>query len=366
MPTNPLKIVLQESEMSRLPIPMQFPDIAGSELDARHNSAWGRMPEIGFYRMTDCLVAEGGYVSDRMNGSVYDAEDLDQPWWRSKRQQQPPKFRPVRQVQSGGRTLIKLMNPGYRVYGHWLLDLLPSAWLLHQHDEAFKEGLPRWIIAEDTPRWAREMMNFMFGTGDDDFLLFEPSAESLSVDRLVVPSNLRVSPIMSSLFDGFVEAVLARSGQSNARRKIIISRANGGHISKRYMRNWREILDIAVGEGFEVLTPETLSWPEQVRAFRSASVVIGEYGSAIHSTLFSPSDCLIIALSPPSANQNQSAISALRGQTLQFVEVFDYQVDESGAQNFSVSSAVFRECLRRFAISPASARWCNSIRTRSL
>jgi capsular polysaccharide biosynthesis protein len=56
------------------------------------------------------------------------------------------------------------------------------------------------------------------------------------------------------------------------------------------------IEEMAVKANFALVYPEELSLLEQVRLFAGAREIMGEYGSALHGSLFSPEGAVICAL----------------------------------------------------------------------
>ena len=70
----------------------------------------------------------------------------------------------------------------------------------------------------------------------------------------------------------------------------------------------------------ESISPEKLDWTEQVYLFSNANLVIGEFGSGLHNTIFSPSATNTIVLASPRMNWIQSGISALRNQKIAYIK----------------------------------------------
>lgn len=61
---------------------------------------------------------------------------------------------------------------------------------------------------------------------------------------------------------------------------------------------------IAARMGYHVIDPGTMSFDHQVSLFSNASAVTGQIGAALVNTLFSPTGCKIVGMSPyyPEAN----------------------------------------------------------------
>jgi capsular polysaccharide biosynthesis protein len=86
-----------------------------------------------------------------------------------------------------------------------------------------------------------------------------------------------------------------------------------------------------------VVRPEAMGLLEQIALFRSASHVIGEYGSAIHSTVFGPPGMRVGFIRCPNAVQLR--ISALCGQSSIVMLPEDDRVGPTGVQEYSLSEA---------------------------
>ena len=73
----------------------------------------------------------------------------------------------------------------------------------------------------------------------------------------------------------------------------------------------------AADRGFEIVCPEELSLEEQVALFAGTGLVIGEYGSGLHNTLFSPPRTIVGSVRYP--NSVQTRIAALMGQDVVYL-----------------------------------------------
>jgi len=75
---------------------------------------------------------------------------------------------------------------------------------------------------------------------------------------------------------------------------------------------------VAAEYGFELVHPQDLPWPDQIRMFYCASHVISAYDSALHGTLFCPVGAKIISLGR--VNSIQEAIGDSLGHELGFID----------------------------------------------
>ncbi len=78
--------------------------------------------------------------------------------------------------------------------------------------------------------------------------------------------------------------------------KIYISRRN---MKTRRLANDTEMTSFLEEQGFKTVLPETLSFEEQVHAFRHARVIVMPQGAAMMNLIFAPKDCKIRILFQP-------------------------------------------------------------------
>lgn len=184
---------------------------------------------------------------------------------------------------------ILLSQGGEAVWGHWLLDLWPRL--------IMALGAPvraRIVLDADVAPWVGEMLR-LAGIGPDRILWQDKGRETLFARDVYVPSFLRwrsaISPLANlawGLFPAEPETFPAR---------LYISRTRTGAGSS--LTNHAEIEALAVRRGYAVVHPETLSLGRQVALFAGATHVLGEAGSALHNTVFSPAGARVgVMLSP--------------------------------------------------------------------
>jgi hypothetical protein len=113
-------------------------------------------------------------------------------------------------------------------------------------------------------------------------------------------------------------------------------------------RNRDTIERLALRAGFSIVYPEQWSLLEQFRLVASASVVLGEYGSALHSTLFAGPGLTVCALRGTGLHPGfiQSAIGSALGQRTGYL--FGEHQDHDVPGGFTVSENVLRDYLMSF------------------
>lgn len=193
---------------------------------------------------------------------------------------------------------VLLFGPGYPVYGHWLTDFLPRLFVLDRL--GFNLGALRYVIPKPVPSFIREMLR-LIGLRDGQIIECETQIESLQFDELILPTNLRRWNRLSPLFCGFVSFLLQRiTGLSQLPappingERIFLSRR--GTDDSRLLENRDEIEATAAAEGLTVVRPSDLPLLEQISMFREAKLIVGEYGSALHNSIFAEANCFVMAL----------------------------------------------------------------------
>jgi capsular polysaccharide biosynthesis protein len=88
------------------------------------------------------------------------------------------------------------------------------------------------------------------------------------------------------------------------------------------MRNADEVEAWVSEYGFQVIEPEKLSFPEQVKLFSTAESIVAQAGAALGNIIFAPQGCRIIILSawsPFSIYYYFSNLASIFGQKCTYV-----------------------------------------------
>jgi capsular polysaccharide biosynthesis protein len=244
---------------------------------------------------------------------------------------------------------VLLAGPGHRIWGHWLVDFLPRLAVLRE--AGYDLDRLTYLLPDDTPAWADAWLA-LFGIPAGRILRHAAWGERIRPERLLIPTTLRTN---SRTTPAFAPAVRTLRALLAARHnlspppggtppRIFVSRALSGR-EGRSLRNRARIEALAAEAGFAIVHPEHMPLLDQVRLFAHARQVIGEYGSALHATLFGGPGVVVAALrgdGSPVAGFLQSAIGhALRQPT---GYVFGSTVDDT-LESFAVEEADLRHCL---------------------
>jgi capsular polysaccharide biosynthesis protein len=255
---------------------------------------------------------------------------------------------PTRLREQAG-TCVLLLGPGHRIWGHWLVDFLPKLALLH--DCGYDLDRLTYLLPDDAPAFGVGLLDLL-GIKPDRLLRYDPTSERVRAEQLLIPTMLRSNSRTTRLFARAVRTLRARilardpppPDAPPTPSRVFISRARSGR-QGRTLRNRARIEAIAADAGFAIVHPEQLPLIDQVRLFAGARQIMGEYGSALHGTIFSPAGTVVAALrgtGSPIAGFLQSAIGHSLHQPTGYV--FGHTADDR-LESFSVDEADLRRCL---------------------
>lgn len=223
-------------------------------------------------------------------------------------------------------------SSGLHIYGHWLLDILPS---LVAASSLLGHRFPV-FIDKRLPQWTRDLV-VAFG--------FDVCHQSAERNFFLLCGEPRVHDYLNiDIFTRYKDYIRSRFSVNDDHdtttrnfvgpKRIFISRSKLDRAHRR-MTNSVEAARLFESAGFEVIFPEDLSIHEQIRLFQNASVVAGEAGSALHNSVFSNKKLTLIALQ--SARQShfiQSGLCAQFGQ--KSVTIFGEATTSDWSSDFAV------------------------------
>jgi capsular polysaccharide biosynthesis protein len=114
----------------------------------------------------------------------------------------------------------------------------------------------------------------------------------------------------------------------------------------RGLLNRDRIEQIATEAGFAIVHPEQMPLLEQFAMFDAARQILGEYGSAMHGTMFSPTGTtvgLLRGTGSPVAAFLQSAIGDSLEQPTGYI--FGQTIEGDPLERFTVHEEAWRTCL---------------------
>jgi capsular polysaccharide biosynthesis protein len=242
---------------------------------------------------------------------------------------------------------VLLAGPGYRVYGHWISDILPKVYLLHAAGvDVLKMKI---LLPNDVPRFGLAWLELL-GISPENLIRCHPTDQSVWVEELLVPTTfhngVRMAPELkpaAALLSQMIEPRYDAAPVERSNQRLFLSR--GQAPQNRVIRDRERLEELAVRAGLTVVHPQNLPLLEQVRLFQSAAMVVGEYGSALHGTLFSPPGAIVCALR--GSLEHPGFVQSGFGHALDQPTGYVFGRNESTDMHseFVVPEAAFTECL---------------------
>jgi len=209
---------------------------------------------------------------------------------------------------------------GVRVYGHFLIEMLPKLLLAARFPALFAGLAP--VLDRQMEPWLLRIVRDHCGIDPAGAIWFDSAVEQLALEQAVVlPLLTRAEgyhPITSGLIDGFIARVGVAAGETPARLFVARGDFSNPAAPRRRLVN-EEALAMVARErfGFSVIHPEQLDFAAQVGLFARARTIIGQAGSGMHNALFAPAGARVGMIRFPAPDQ--SAIAALRGQRIAYL-----------------------------------------------
>jgi hypothetical protein len=201
-----------------------------------------------------------------------------------------------------------LLQQGDRHWGHLLVDVVPRLLLLRKH-------FPTMPVVVSGALPAMTALLALAGEAPGNLVVVDPATTRVRAGRMFVPSFPRFangfSPLARHLFTAIHPLPRVRQ------RRIYVSRAGtrlGSTIS-----NHEDVESAFAARGFEIVRPESMDVATQAALFAQASHVAGEYGSALHNTVFSAQGTRVLCLQSAGVAQFvQAGIGAVLDQPTGF------------------------------------------------
>jgi capsular polysaccharide biosynthesis protein len=188
-----------------------------------------------------------------------------------------------------------IATQGHLVYGHWLVDFLPKLYLLRKAgfdvDElSFLIPLnmdPSSFTAPNVLKLLR-----IVGLREDQLVTYDPNIETLCPDELIIPTSMRMNGRLSFEFADSIAYL-------NDRIRIANPMLGTGLQSRVFISRAKARLEVeqkAADSRFAIVYPEQISMLEQISLFRGAREIIGQYGSALHGSIYSSAGTKVCGL----------------------------------------------------------------------
>jgi len=201
-------------------------------------------------------------------------------------------------VKSGNYfSLIVIWSKGGNYY-HWLHDTLERLFRVQEH---LPEDI-RYIVPANLGPLQLETLRLV-GIRQDQLVPFDGEEvwelETLYFSNRTTNSGSDRREADEWLRDKIFEAYQVESAA--ATRRLFVSRRIA---AKRKVINEPAVEEYLEQFGFEICTPETLSFREQVELFSQAKVVVSTHGAGLTNMLFAPAGLVVVDMIPASKMDN--------------------------------------------------------------
>ena len=211
-----------------------------------------------------------------------------------------------------------MAQPGFGIYGHWLIDVLPRLY--------FASGHTRWkdsaLIAPAIPAWGAEMAR-AYGVDFGRHLAVKNRAvvriKELSIFSCIKYGVVLDKPLANAVWD-VLRLAFARDDIDipGVSEKVYVSRSSMQ--TDRRFRNAQEIERYFRSEGWMVLYPEQLSLASQAAIFAQASVIAGDDGSALHNSIYSKPGTKILCMNFERNNMFHASVANVLEHKLAYLD----------------------------------------------
>jgi hypothetical protein len=288
------------------------------------------LPSVGLYEFNDVYLTIAGFLYDSEKKIIVYDDIYDSHFYGTRLRNSNGKLSSLEINQNDkviyldkNKKYVIITRGFYTVYGHWLLDILPSLWLFQNHSTEFNNV--EYLIHADTPDFAKKILLSLFGIKFSECVLIHPNLNDVyRIDNLIVPSLMRSDHKISTKLLQFIETCIGQISEKSEMTKdygkfLYISRNDGNKNSGRNLKNRSEIESCAISLGFEIRYPEIMAWEDQIKMFSSASIVIGEFGSLTHNSIFMPKNSALLVLAHSKINLLQTSISNISSSKLDYI-----------------------------------------------
>ncbi len=191
-------------------------------------------------------------------------------------------IKPAQSIAGPTAVIASALGSGY---SHWLLDELPR--LLTLGGVGFGT-----LIAHAAPPFSRAALQLHGYAG----ALVEPGRYThFQCETLFVPSLVgevgHPTPETTRLLTEFATPLFQTTAPFGER--LYLTRANA---RRRRIANEAALWSTLEAAGFVQLALETLTWPEQINAFRHAKVVVAPHGAGLANLVFCPPGTKVVEL----------------------------------------------------------------------
>jgi capsular polysaccharide biosynthesis protein len=205
---------------------------------------------------------------------------------------------------------VLLEAPGYRCWGHWIVDHVPRLYLL------YKLGLinsAKFVFFEDPPKWTRIFFE-VFSISKDRIVVINKTC--FYADHLIIPAFFREQNRLFVEYtaeawdflkqkllekkskENFISTFFSRDLYKKKIQKMIGKKNLRVYISRRKSKialaNENALEQLLLRYGFFTFFPEDIDLPTCAAFLQHAEIVVGEDGSGMQNVIFCRRSCTVI------------------------------------------------------------------------
>ncbi len=157
---------------------------------------------------------------------------------------------------------------------HWMVEIVPRLMALYLSDEAMRRPIVMRPIQHRYQYETLDLLELSPSFVDEDVILVRGAW--FPTHTITPKGSGQISPDVIACLNAFAD--MLRLPQPTKRRRLYISRSDA---AKRRVLNEDELVAALVADGFEVCRLASMSLRDQIAAFRSAEIVVGQHGAGL-------------------------------------------------------------------------------------
>ncbi len=264
---------------------------------------------------------------NQLTGAVYDSNGVLVPESKVRNGQNCPERHAAETMAQAPKRSGRHIYLGHfnAVYGHFVLETIARCWAVDLINDKDARLVFLKIRRYDLENTGYPLQFFkMMGIDPDriDIINEDTVFETIYVPAAAADLGVMIHPKQHEIYRQLVSSAISGAA-SKAQRRLFLSRSRLKTGYHRYF-NETEMEAVMAEAGFEILHPQDMSIGKQLAAYGSASEIAGAVSSALHNSVFAPSDCRITAFDGRSgvggsAYSVQQQICASKGQPLDVI-----------------------------------------------
>lgn len=214
--------------------------------------------------------------------------------------------------------IIMMKYPGYGIFGHWLLDIVPQLTAARYMD--VPEGTK--FVFNDLTDWMRGLLDAAGATSVESY-----NSRLTHHIGLRMPTGMKNGYALSQPINALAWGGLrAHFNHLNCARppagvdRLFVSRSKWA--GQRSLADYEALERLMVSLGFTIFHPEQHSLQDQAHYFSGAKIILGEDGSGLHTIMFSdPGAVLGVLMQANRRNLWHAGICHTMGHRLAYHEL---------------------------------------------